>query len=198
MSDNPYSVPKSIVDSDSKENRQRFVIRGKEIGVHSPVEFPPVCPVSCRPISVLDAKTRTLGYTPNWTLIFIFAGFFPFVILAAVTTKRLMITYGLSKEVRRQYFNWNLSKFLIFGFFFSLSLAIPFYKFAEFFLLPAILLSVVSFLFLFYKTAPLSVRRYKEGRFWISGFGEEYLLQIQEIDFQKSSDRGSLPLKSEF
>jgi hypothetical protein len=78
--------------------------------------LPPVCMCCGEPASA--TKVRTMAWTPPWVGVLIFAGLLPYVIIAAVMTKRATVEVPLCERHQWHWLNRNLlmwGSFFLFG-----------------------------------------------------------------------------------
>ena len=199
MDTNPYESPQT--DCHAPENWQDAALRveGRYLIIPEGTVLPPVCIRTNRPVSQVDMVRKTLYWCSPWAVILGVSGGILTIPIIFLFMRRIKITYGLAPELHRKYRILRLVRSAaVIGCF--TSLVLPFLAFFVPIVLyrselidaaPSIIVMgkvlmvafVVGFLLMsvaiLIGTGPLSLRKYRDGMFWVKGCSEEYLARIE-------------------
>lgn len=197
MVTNPYESPQT--DCSAPENWQDSALRveGKHLVIPTGAVLPPVCVKTNRPVSEADMVRVTLYWCSAWVAVLALGG--PLVIPALfLWGKHFTVTCGMIPSVRRLYRIGSICKTAAaIGCFVTLLLTgavfvgmFVFYPSAVLDIGPAVIGKGAMFVLavgsgsglvsLLVGNWPLSLAKYRQGMFWVSGCCEEYLGRFEE------------------
>jgi hypothetical protein len=155
------------------------VVEGKCLVVASGTILPAVCVRTNQPVSKDDLLRKQFDWCTPWVALLVLVSALLVIIAYFVLRKRCWLTFGLHPELRKKYRRRMIFKVVV-----VLALIAAIVLFAS---MDApvgvgitIILLVVAVIALFIGNSPLKVAKYRQGRFWIKGFSEEYLASMQQ------------------
>ncbi len=196
MDTNPYQSPQT--DCHAPENWRDSALRvdGRHLVVPAGTVLPPVCVKTNQPVSQADMVRASLFWCSPWVAIAALGGLLVIPALFLLG-KRFTITYGLVPELRRRYRTLRIVKMaaVVSGsvtLLFACAVFVGMFVFFPSVVLdigpgvivkPLMIANVVGFSLLFVAILsgirPLTVRKHRQGVFWVKGCSEEYLARLE-------------------
>lgn len=178
---NPYEVAEDLTELPDDPDPASGVCGVSSLGeliVSTPAALPRVCVVTGRRENLV-ASSRTIYWAPSWTILLIFASCLPGAIVYLFMRRDLQIRYFLSQDERRRRrhrFLTGLGCFVagVGCLFLVFSLAAD-EAWAFITCLLLAFLGLIAGALIMDRVNPISVSRYTNGRFHLSGLSQELL-----------------------
>jgi hypothetical protein len=150
---------------------------GKCLVVASKTVLPPICIRTNQPVSEGDMVCRQFHWCPPWVGLLIVLSGLLLIFVYFIVRKECSLTFGLDPRLRKKYQRRVLLKVVAA---IALFFAMPFSVAIDVTVLPiiALVLFLVAIVSLFVGNSPLSVAKYRNGMFWIKGFSDEFLTNV--------------------
>jgi len=183
---NPYAAPEAIIKDPIVMNFEPEV-SGKLIVVDKKADLPEYCFLTGEDVSPEDRLNKSLYFVSSLWVLLIFLGIIGIIIYIVInltTRKKTFVCYSLSKAGKK-----NLAKKRLIGTTVSLFILVAavfaFMQVTEEMIkfgFVGIVLFTIALIISIYKGSVMRVRKYKNGRFYLSGSGQGFrdrLLQKQ-------------------
>ena len=177
MDTNPYQSPLADAVAADHALATGPLVDGKCLVLVSGTILPAHCVRTNQAVTEGDMTRKRFDWAAPWVALLILVNVIVLLLVYFLVRKKCFLTFGLHPSVRRKYRNRLLLKALIaIALFFAIPVTAAIESTAA--IVVAAVLFIVAVVSLFIGNSPLRVVRYREGKFWIKGFSDEYLASI--------------------
>ena len=178
MDPNPYRPPVVVEAPFGKSQQPEIFVDGKYLVVPSGTVLPPSCVKTNQKITDREMRQKVFEWCSPWVaLSFLISGCI-LIVLYFVLRKRCELVFGVHPSVRSRYRRRAMVKALATAICFVGILVAAAADYG-----PLIAVACVLFILAmasnFLGNTPLSIAKYRNGRFWIRGCCPEFLAQFE-------------------
>lgn len=197
MGDTSKSPPPQIASQDFRGKSDsngwdgdwsgEFSVDNDRLVVTSETELPAYCIIRNEPVDVAQGKWVTLYWAPQLAYLLMLGGPIGFLAVSLLR-KQCRLRFYLSKEIR-----WRYTRSLLIRWLIVIQLIVGSIVWAVAANGPVWLIaaSLFSLVILVFGNEPLKVESHRDGKFWISGFSQEYLERLRWIEHKQKKQTGS-------
>ena len=158
-------------------------IDGDALVLPSGCTMPSKCVKTNQPVSESDMIFANLGWAPKSVGLWALLGT-PFLIVAHFANRELCtITYGLNRRQRIKNVVYTIAKILSSAGLLAATIGLSIIPSNDRFITPLIWITFILFLasivIIFIGNSPLRVVEYRDGLFWVKGFSQEFLDDLE-------------------
>lgn len=175
---NPYAPP--TVPFVPQPVAAMYRREGNLLVIRDGAVLPNRCILTNQPINERDwTKKRSLTWTPAWVWIFILFGLIIALILALCLQKKAQLTYNICRAKRNRQLRFGAFSLLAtFGGIGLMISALSFEQWGNALVISGIVLLIGGLVMAAISSVALTVKRYKDGEFWIKGCSPEFLASL--------------------
>jgi len=173
MEDNPYRSPAAAIHTATRTPTLRA--EGNYLVVSSDARLPPRCIKTNQPVTDDDAVRRNLYWCSPWVVPLILVSGCIMILVYFLVRKKITLTFGLHPDQRRRYRRRMIVTVLVLV---GSVAVMPMASESGPMLITVLVNFCAAVAYLLLGTSPVSVGKYRDGLFWISGCCREFLDEI--------------------